>query len=96
MARFAPVHPGNGVLHWGGRFEIPNPTDAPADILAVPVTLLRRNGDLVLDRLRQAVRSRARNGVTYRLTHLEERTLPDAPTGATWTAWVIAERLPTE
>ena len=94
MARFAPVHPGNGMLHWGGRFEIPNPTESRTDVLAVPVTLLRGNGDLVLDRLRQAIRNRARNGVDYRLTHLEERTLPDAPTGATWTAWVLAERLP--
>ena len=93
MAKMAPVHPGNGMLHWGDRLEIPNPTDAPCDILAVPVTLLRGNGDLVLDRLRQAIRNRAKGGVAYRLTNLEERTLPDAPEGATWTAWVVGETI---
>ena len=87
MAKMAPVHPGNGMLHWGDRLEIPNPTEAPCDILAVPVTLLRGTGDLVLDRLRQAVRNRAKGGVAY----LEERTLPDAPKGAAWTAWVVGE-----
>ena len=94
MARFAPVHPGNGMLHWGGRFEIPNPTESRTDVLAVPVTLLRGNGDLVIDRLRQAVMNRATRTHTFRLMNLEERTLPDSPNGATWTAWVLAERLP--
>ena len=91
MAKLTPVHPGNGNLHWGGRIEIPNP-GSTSEVLAVPVTLLLRgNGDLVLDRLRQAVRNRAKGGVAYRLTHLEERTLPDAPKGAAWTAWVVGE-----
>ena len=87
----APVHPGNGMLHWGDRFEIPNPTDAPADVLAVPVTLLRGNGDLVLDRLRQAVINRGTKTTRFRLSDLTKRRLPDAPESAEWTAWVVAE-----
>jgi len=93
MAKMAPVHPGNGMLHWGSRIEIPNPTESPSDILAVPVTLLRGKSDLSVDRLRQVIRNRAKGGVTYRLTNLEERTLPGAPDGATWTAWVVGEKL---
>lgn len=90
MARFAPVHPGNGVLHWGGRFEIPD------DILAVPVTLLRGKSDLSMDRLRTAVMGRATRTHTFRLMDLQHYKLPDAPEGATWTAWVRAERRPEE
>jgi len=91
MAKMAPVHPGNGMLHWGDRIEIPNPTESPTDIIAVPVTLLRRNSDLVRDRLGQAVRNRATRTTLFRLTELAKRRLPDAPEGAEWTAWVIAE-----
>lgn len=91
MAKMAPVHPGNGMLHWGGRIEIPNPTESPSDILAVPVTLLRRNSDLVRDRLGQAIRNRATKTTRFRLSDLVKRRLPDAPEGAEWTAWVVAE-----
>ena len=91
MAKMAPVHPGNGMLHWGDRFEIPNPTESPSSILAVPVTLLRGNGDLVIDRLRQAIRNRATKTSLFRLTRLENMAIPDAPKGAEWTAWVVAE-----
>jgi len=91
MAKMAPVHPGNGMLHWGDRFEIPNPTESPSDILAVPVTLLRRNSDLVRDRLGQAIRNRATKTTRFRLSSLTKRRLPDAPEGAEWTAWVVAE-----
>jgi hypothetical protein len=87
----APVHPGNGMLHWGDRFEIPNPTESPSSILAVPVTLLRGNGDLVIDRLGQAIRNRGTKTTRFRLSNLQERRLPDAPAGAEWTAWVVAE-----
>jgi len=91
MAKMAPVHPGNGMLHWGSRIEIPNPTESPSDILAVPVTLLRGNGDLVRDRLGQAIRNRGTKTTRFRLSNLVERRLPDAPAGAEWTAWVVAE-----
>jgi hypothetical protein len=91
MAKMAPVHPGNGMLHWGSRIEIPNPTESSTDILAVPVTLLRGKGDLTIDRLRQAIRNRGTKTTRFRLTDLTKRRLPDAPEGAEWTAWVIAE-----
>ena len=91
MAKMAPVHPGNGMLHWGDRIEIPNPTESPSSILAVPVTLLRGNGDLVIDRLRQAVINRGTKATRFRLSDLVKRRLPDAPEGAEWTAWVVAE-----
>ena len=91
MAKMAPVHPGNGMLHWGSRIEIPNPTESPTDILAVPVTLLRRNSDLVRDRLGQAIRNRATKTTRFRLSKLENMAIPDAPKGAEWTAWVVAE-----
>lgn len=95
MAKMAPVHPGNGVLHWGDRIEIPNPTDAVEEVLAVPVTLLRGNSDLVVDRLRQAVINRGNKTTRYRLTHLDEGKTPDSPPDAGWIAWVIAEPQPT-
>jgi len=91
MAAMAPVHPGNGMLHWGDRIEIPNPTESPSSILAVPVTLLRGNGDLVVDRLRQAVINRGTKTARFRLSKLENLAIPDAPKGAEWTAWVVAE-----
>ena len=91
MAKMAPVHPGNGMLHWGSRIEIPNPVEANVDILAVPVTLLRGKGDLTMDRLRQAIINRGTKTTRFRLTSLEEGYLPDAPEGAEWTAWVVAE-----
>ena len=90
MAKLTPVHPGNGNLHWGGRIEIPNP-GSTSEVLAVPVTLLRGKSDLSMDRLRHAVWARATKTHTFRLMDLQERKLPDAPEGAAWTAWVVAE-----
>jgi hypothetical protein len=91
MAKMAPVHPGNGMLHWGDRIEIPNPTESSTEILAVPVTLLRGNGDLVIDRLRQAIINRGTKSSRFRLANLEQDTIPGAPKGAEWTAWVVSE-----
>lgn len=91
MAKLTPIHPGNGNLHWGRRIEVPNPISPPTGVVAVPVTLLRPKGDLVMDRLRHAVWARATKTHTFRLMDVYERKLPDAPEGAGWTAWVMVE-----
>lgn len=91
MAKLTPIHPGNGNLHWGGRIEVPRATDWEDQLLAVPVTLLRPKGDLVMDRLRHAVWERATKTHRFTLVDVQEMRTPDAPEGAGWTAWVRME-----
>ena len=91
MAKMTPVHPGNGNLHWGDRLEVPRATDWEDHFLAVPVTLLRPKGDLVMDRLRNVVWTRATRTHRFTLQDLQEMQVPDSPEGAKWTAWVKVE-----
>lgn len=91
MAKLTPIHPGNGTLHWGLRLEIPKATDWEEQLMAVPVTLMRPKGDLVMDRLRQAVWERATKTHRFSLLDVQGFRIPEAPEGATWTAWVRVE-----
>ena len=87
----APVHPGNGMLHWGSRVEVPRATEWEENWVAVPVTLLRGNSDLTVDRLRQVIIGRGTRTTRFRFRDLRQLRVPGAPEGAEWTAWVTAE-----